>query len=849
MSIYRRAVHKTTAASIVGLLTLMGCSDRGGTTLAVERPLHLGDHLDQAVVEGSDPPTETPAAMEWRFDGGEPGWRAFDHYDPPIPAPAFAAVDGAYQVSLTEANHDPRGWGLHGEILVDLPQLRRGDWSHILIRARAEGGISGLGLAFNLRKNGEEPTQDFMPTPWQFFGEDTDVIRDGTVHTYRLRADWSPAWFGPWRDPWREFGIALNAGAPGSFEILSISLVPKAAVYAEKPLGITDLTREQQSRRSIFVHAPSRLTYRVAVPEGGRLDVGLGVLRDDQPVTFRVEAAEGGRSEVLLEEAYSDAESWGQRSVDLSAFAGRTVTLSLGTEAAQPGTVAFWGAPVISADPQRSASDRPPARASEPNVIFYIIDGAGADYMSVYGYDRETTPNIARIAREGVVFERAFSNAAWTKPSTASYMTSLHHSVLGGFSSDNDPIPDEAVTMAERFKDGGYQTAAFTSNPFALTLSDLQRGLDVYRDAGAEPNSSSSAQLHEDYWRWRDAYPGQPYWVHFQTTDVHEPHEPVEPFAGLWVDEGRRAVFEDWWSRLRQVEGPSFDNVLVFYRERLKNMGVDPRDFFATQRDLYDETMAHNDHQLGLLVERLKERGEWENTILVIGADHGHPAGSFSRFGRGLLDPQPADEEGALFDSYRSRVPLIFVWPGRIVSGRRFESPVSMIDVLPTLLELSDLPPPEVLQGRSLAPLLTGQVGEEEFDAQPVIFDQFQADLETGELTGHIEMVDGRWGASLAVNPSHWDEDGTAPPIAGGWRAARPLMPDAPKLLIYDLENDPYATRNVNAEHPDLVEKYTALLEKQWEAHQLLAQRFSVTGEVELTPEQLETLRSLGYIQ
>jgi arylsulfatase A-like enzyme len=826
----------------------LGCADRGATTLTAEQPLRLADHIEVAVVEGSNPPAEVPAAMEWRFD--EPtDWRAFDHYDPPIAAPEFAAVEGGYQVRLSEANNDPRGWGLHGEIYLDLPELRRGDWSHILIRARADGGIGGLGLAFNLRADGEEPTQDFMPTPWQFFGEDADVIRDGTVHTYRLRADWSPAWFGPWRDPWREFGIALNAGAPGTFDILSISLVPKAAVYAEKPLGITDLTREQQSRRSIFVHAPSRLSYQVQVPEGGRLDLGLSVLRDDQSVTFRVEAEGRGSPAVLLEEAYSDSEAWGQRTIDLSPFAGETITLTLATDSDEPGTVAFWGAPVLSSSPQRSTANPVSVSASKPNVIFYIIDGAGADYMNVYGYDRETTPNIARIAAEGVVFERAYSNAAWTKPSTASYMTSLQHSVLGGFSSDNDAIPAEAVTMAERYRAGGYQTAAFTSNPFALSLSDLQRGLDIYRDAGAEPNSASSAELHEDYWRWREAYPGEPYWVHFQTTDVHEPHEPVEPFAGRWVDEDRRQAFEGWWRGLRQVEGPSFDNVLVFYRERLKNMGVEPREFFATQRDLYDETMAHNDHQLGLLVERLKERGEWENTILIIGADHGHPAGSFSRFGRGLLEPQPADEEGALFDSYRSRIPLIFVWPGRIVAGQRFERPVSMIDVLPTLLELTELPPPEVLQGRSLAPLLTGQVDEGGFDAQPVILDQFQADIETGELTGHIEIVDGWWGASMAVNPTHWTDDGTAPPIAGGWRAARPLLPDSPKVLIYDLETDPFATRNVNEEHPELVEKYTAMLEKQWEAHQLLAQRFSVTGQVEMTPEQLETLRSLGYIQ
>ncbi len=120
-----------------------------------------------------------------------------------------------------------------------------------------------------------------------------------------------------------------------------------------------------------------------------------------------------------------------------------------------------------------------------------------------------------------------------------------------------------------------------------------------------------------------------------------------------------------------------------------------------------------------------------------------------------------------------SRVPLIFVWPGHIAGGQRFSGPVvSMIDALPTILELVGLPMPEVMQGQSLAP-----------------------------------------------------------------------------LLLYDLWNDPMCLHSVHEEHPNLVEKYTAFLEAQWEAHQALAQYFTPSESVALTPEQLETLRALGYIQ
>ncbi len=115
-----------------------------------------------------------------------------------------------------------------------------------------------------------------------------------------------------------------------------------------------------------------------------------------------------------------------------------------------------------------------------------------------------------------------------------------------------------------------------------------------------------------------------------------------------------------------------------------------------------------------------------------------------------------------------------------------------------------------------------------------MILDEFEVDWETGELRGQIEVIDGRWGASLQINPDPEQEPERQRPVP---------------LLLYDLWNDPVAVHSLHEERPDLVEKYTAFLEAQWEAHQALAQRFTRSGEVALTPEQLRTLRALGYIQ
>ncbi len=826
-------------------LAAAACAESGATprpqaSIADGRVVHLEELLGSARIEGSHPPAELPAPLSWSFDRAQPDWKSMPGGQPREgaegTAPRLEPLEDALRVHLTTPDQQGDIWGL---VYVGLPSLRRSDWGDVLVRLRSSEPIEELGIAFNRRDEPDEDDGD----QWQYYGEETAVISDGNDHLYRLRADWSEPWSGPWNDPWTELALWFAASGAAHVDLLSVSVSPKALEYAREPVGVRDVERGGLELRSIHVHAPGSLRYRLKLPEEAELHLGLGVQFPELPVTFRVRAQAGSEpARTLLEEAWSDDQAWAQRSVDLAALAGREVELALEVDCERAGAVAFWGAPTLSARKRDS---------SKPNVILYVIDGGGADLMSVYGYNRATTPVLERLAREGVVFEHAHTNSGWTKSSTASFMTSLHHSVLGGYTTDSDQIPARAVTMAQRFHRAGYQTAVFTSNPFALTLSGLQREVDVFSDREAEHNSSSSAELHGLYWTWREQYPGEPYWVHFQSTDVHEPHEPVSPFAGLFVTPERRERFEQWWRQLRRTNAEPADTVLGRYLNRLAAMGVDPKEFFDIQRGLYDETMAHNDFELGQLVERLKARGEWERTLLIVTADHGHPAGSFSRFGRGLLDPAPADFEGAFADSYRTRVPLIFIWPGHLPAGRRVDERVSLIDLLPTVLELAGLPQPEVRQGHSLVPLLTGTPG---WEPRPIVFDQFQADLASRELAGHVELIDGRWAASLEIVPLSIEADyraGKRPlRTAGDRRTARPHRATTPRLLLYDIWNDRFCTRNVNAEHPELVEKYTALLEAQWQAHQALAEYFQADPEeAAMSADQLNALRALGYVE
>jgi arylsulfatase A-like enzyme len=148
---------------------------------------------------------------------------------------------------------------------------------------------------------------------------------------------------------------------------------------------------------------------------------------------------------------------------------------------------------------------------------------------------------------------------------------------------------------------------------------------------------------------------------------------------------------------------------------------------------------------------------------------------------------------------------------------------VSLIDLLPTLLELTGQTVPKGLQGQSLAPLLLGRPG---YRPRPVILDELTIDPKTKERSGAIEIVDGRWAASLALGKE--DQE--------------------PHFFLCDLWDDPYCRQSLHQERPDLVGKYRAILERTLREHLKLAKGYTQSGQGALNAEQLNTLRSLGYI-
>ena len=308
-------------ATVLGLtLVSSSCSPSGSTVLTADMPLHLEDHLEAATIVGSDVPAEVPSPVEWSFDEPQLDWKPTVPLGPPSKPAQLTRTDDALRVTLTDTTrYRSPGGGLY----IDLPDWKREDWTHVLVRAQSTGNVNNIRVGFNLR---EAPGPGVLERgPFQFVGETAPLINDGNAHSYLMQANWS---WGGREGPWQQLGFEVTADGPATLDILSVSVIPAVADYAGAAVGVRTQARQGIYRRSLYTHAPGTLEYTVRVPDGGRLDVGLGVVRDDIPVAFRITATpEGGEAATLLEETYADKSRWAARTVDLSPFAGQTITL------------------------------------------------------------------------------------------------------------------------------------------------------------------------------------------------------------------------------------------------------------------------------------------------------------------------------------------------------------------------------------------------------------------------------------------------------------------------------------------------------------------------------------------
>jgi arylsulfatase A-like enzyme len=251
-----------------------------------------------------------------------------------------------------------------------------------------------------------------------------------------------------------------------------------------------------------------------------------------------------------------------------------------------------------------------------PNVILITIDTLRADHLGAYGYERDTSPNIDKLAEDGVLYENAFSQAPWTYPSLSSIHTSLYPSQVSRFSMFFK-ISDSLLTLAEYMKNNFYATIGVVSNRYAGKTYGFAQGFDVFEECNIMNHDSISSQLvTETAVDSINEYADNPFflWIHYMDPHTQYNHHPEHAY--------------------RQENS---SNITVLLKEQDLNPIADSLNeadlrFIA---DTYDEEISYTDQYVGKLINTLKDRGLYDNTIIVLTSDHGEELLDRNRFGHG----------------------------------------------------------------------------------------------------------------------------------------------------------------------------------------------------------------------
>jgi arylsulfatase A-like enzyme len=420
-------------------------------------------------------------------------------------------------------------------------------------------------------------------------------------------------------------------------------------------------------------------------------------------------------------------------------------------------------------------------------IVLVTLDTTRADHLSMYGYERATTPKLDRIAATGVRFAHAISVMPTTDPAHVAMLTGLYPRTHGILQNGERVMQDGLPNLASWARAAGYRTAAFTSrrhlDPDALNLD----GFD-FRSVPAK-DVRPGAETFADARRWLDENADEPFFVWLHVFEPHWPYEPPLEHAAPFLPAGTTTVPQ--FTQLPPVR-PMSDDVI------------------ATLVGLYDGEISYMDGLVAGMIEWIDAKlPENDPPLVVVVGDHGEVMGELEKRFTFAFDHGKYLYEGTL------HVPLFVRWPGHVKAGHVVETTAEQVDIAPTLFELAGVPG-FATYGRSLVPDLLGKSKDESY-----AFTQRRTLPEDQrKRTGATSQY--------AVQDAHYK-----------------LILSEPgrRTELYDLTSDPGETRDLSSTDPANKDRLLAALDA-WLEH------IPVAGESSgISPEKVEALRALGYIE
>lgn len=414
-----------------------------------------------------------------------------------------------------------------------------------------------------------------------------------------------------------------------------------------------------------------------------------------------------------------------------------------------------------------------------PDILLISLDTLRADRLGAYGYERETSPRIDAFAGRGALFENVVAESSWTLPSHVTMLTGTYPSSHGVVRRIKQAGPDLRF-LAQELGDAGYRTLGLTEGGYMSEIYGFARGFDVF-----DEDTPSLARSLERVERFIEDGDG-PFFAFVHTYAIHCPYDPPDEYARAF-----RSSDASPFETAGKCGNPDYNTV---------ELGPGQVRHVADQ---YDASIRQVDDWLGAFLERLAASGRLGRTIVLITSDHGEELHEHGKIGH----------DGTLYVE-TLLVPLVLVGPG--IEPRRVETPVGLVDLAPTLIDLAGRPIPGDMEGRSLRELLDGDEGG----------------------------GGGSWPAHRVSELAGEDQ------VRSVWTPTHHLLvhPESRRRELYDLRSDPTEQRDLAERDPDRVEELRAALAEYRSARR--ARRRSAAADLEeLSPERLERLRALGYTE
>ncbi len=441
-------------------------------------------------------------------------------------------------------------------------------------------------------------------------------------------------------------------------------------------------------------------------------------------------------------------------------------------------------------------ASREPGR---PNLLILTVDSCQPDYWSAYGYDRDTTPFFDTLASEGVLFNNAIVPTLWTIPSLASMLTGVNPNVHG--IDARGKLMDKSIpTLFEALEQSGYLIG---DTSYTLTEPSIN---SVFKKSEISPDVALSEGRSEESYllSWMEAHKDKPFfgWVHFHT--AHLPYRATSPYNRLFLDDIDQKVFAD--QQIRFV----MSNLII----RKGEVEFDKERHTAAIHALYAQTLRQQDAKIGKVMQKLDELGLRENTLVVITADHGDEL-----LEHGFIGHASTSWDSTIYDDLIN-VPLLIYYPKTLPGGKKIENQVRMIDIMPTVLDILDIPLSATLQGKSLLPLI---MGKEDF--QETVFSESTP-----------------CGYSC---PKRLENNRLRSVRTNEWKLISVYDHDTGETAyeLYNLQEDPGETNNVLEQYPEIAAQFTQEMQRWMEApqqfvyqHQEQEGKHYLDAEVEITP-------------